>query len=422
MAATQAERRKLSKRIRAFRAMVGEELAVTAPELGPRIDAVLARLDAPVGIVLAGLGNSAHYRLAELLAGVPLFAPGRPVPICPPLTIQAGEKAQCTAIHGGKRRRFDGCSVGAALIHGLPESIEIAVPDMEGYRLTVLPPYDDAADRPGYLVRMLDGNAAAIWCSDAATPWQGQERRFWFTVPDPLKTNSILALTGAERVIGSAVGAVVAETRAATEDDFATCISIAIDAARASAPDGAEPDAALHETSGGAALAEALAGLLSRAGESVVAEARALRADLDEVPLGQTQPVPIAPAPTGESPAAPPAGELAGILLTAAQAGLDAAEEPADLFAAVSTALAEIREWLGDATVDEARRALLMQDVREAEESAVLLAYEADSRAAGDAADLLRQIALDVWEAAETGNSDVHTPNFTEIGARLAAG
>ena len=377
-----ADRKKLLKRLKGFRALVGDGSATLDPALISRIDSTIAGLEGPVRITLAGPAGSNHYAIAALLAGTPLSVDGAP---CPTLELRAGAKARTVTVIEGRERIFNGCVLDKLLPLGPSEPIRLYVPAfaMPHVELTVLPAYAGNDDRSRYLLDMIDDTDAVIWCSDAASRWSPNERRLWFTVPDDLKSRAMLVLTGAERLEDDADAREAHEEKLEfVAEDFAEVLPVL----------GTSQESA-------AALVEAIC---ARTDGPVLKKARVLREEISTIPIGTDQVVPMPePAPTRRK-STDPATEMRAAVAVAARDCAAAAEMDgegyAPVFGAMAALLDALRTPLSDGLrLDRDHDALCVQ-LTEASDLVVLLGYEETPEAAQEAAALVRQIATDILD------------------------
>ena len=376
-----ADRKKLLKRLKGFRALVGDGVDALDPALISRIDTTVAALEGPIRITLAGAAGSDHYAVASLLAGTPLAVDGD---ACPTLVLSAGAKARTVTVIEGRERVFNGCILDKLLPLRPPGPIRLHLPNvaLPHVELTVLPVYDGQEDRTRYLLDMVDGTDAIIWCSDAASRWSPNERRLWFTVPDDLKTRAILALTGAKRLEDDAGAREAHEEKLEfVAEDFTQILPVT---------------GSTQEST--AALVAAICTLTDG---SVLDEARALRTEISTIPIGTDQVVPLPEQTPVRRRQAEPA-ELRATVAAAARDCVTAAEADDDgqvpVFEAMTALLDALRTHLTDGlTLDRDHDALCAQLV-EASDLVVLLGYEETPEAAQEAATLVHQITFDILD------------------------
>lgn len=400
-----AERKKLLKRFKGFRTILGDDVANVDPALMARLDTTVESLERPVRVVLAGLSDARHHALASRLSGTPLASDDEAAMACPALLIRAGAEPRTATSVAGRDRVFKGCVLDKLIGMETQETVILDLPDvmLPHVELSVLPVYDTQDDRSRYLFDMVEQSDAIIWCSDAASPWQPRERRLWFTVPDDLKSLSVLALTGSEALAEDAgTKAAYDEKCEITDGEFAHTVSVRYDS------DGFASDVS--------ALIETLAAMLD---EPVLVEARSLRSEIDKIPIGAAVPAPgpapvlAAPTPEGTADAEP---DLRSLIARNASACIDAVagstpDNRGALFDAMTTLLSRTGDALkGGVSLSRDHDALAAQ-VSEANDLVNLLSYEGTALAVQEAADLVCQIAADVLDrlplAAEDEQSDI---------------
>ncbi len=431
------EKQKLRKRLTAFCGMLGDDLNTLDAALVTRINQTIERLGTPTKVAIAGLSDSHHAELAEFLIGDTLFNSEDEKQKCPFIQVRYGKEPKTHAIFGEVRKSYPGVALSVALGGKVPDAIGLEIPNpiAADIGFMILPAYDGDDNRAGYLVNLLDDTESIVWCSSATEIWQPKERRLWFTVPDTLKENSILALTGAENVTDDATRTTLNEKRAFIEEDFCHLTPIFIDAAKTASSNGKVTDAAQFKSSGGEALLKQITSIVQRSQTELLEEARALRIELDKIPLGGAQPVPTEPlaavapiaATTPSAPEAAPEVEdtpivdaapdvspeeaLKTVVLAKTNLCRTAVEECtkndfAPVFEPISDLLSDIQSAIqGDLTLDR-DQALMKTQVEEAAELVGLLSYENNDKAAQEAADITRQIVTDIWARLPSNAAD----------------
>ena len=401
-----SERKKLLKRFKGFLTILGDDIDTLDPALLARLDITVAALKRPVRVVLAGLADARHHDLASRLCGTPL-APGSDTAMaCPSLVIRAGNEPRTATSVAGRDRVFKGCVLDKLIDMGTQEQVTLDLPDlmMPHVELSVLPVYDTQDDRSRYLFDLVEQSDAIIWCSDAASPWQPKERRLWFTVPDDLKSLSILALTETEgQAEDAATKAARDEKIEFTEGEFAHTVSVQYD------DDGFAKDVS--------ALIGALAALVD---EPVLIDARALRSELDKIPIGTAAPV-AGPAPAltpMPQETTDPAPDLRTLISRNASACIEAVDgstsaDRGALFDAMNTLLSQVSDALkGTESLSRDHEAMALQ-VGEANDLVSLLSYEGTALAVQEAADLVCQIATEILDRLPMASADEQTDTTT---------
>lgn len=400
-----AERKKLLKRFTGFRRIIGDEISTLDPALIARLDRTVEALQAPVRVVIAGLADARHHALASSLCGTPLVTGENAVMACPSLLIRAGTEARTVTEVAGQERVFRGCVLDKLIEMDTQHPVTLVLPDLTlpHVELSVLPVYDSQDDRSRYLFDMIERSDALVWCSDAAQPWQPRERRLWFTVPDDLKSLSILAMSESEAQADTDDARTARDDKIEiTKDEFAHTVTVSYDA------QGKAQDVT--------ALIAALAALVD---EPILAEARALRTELDAIPIGgavaaTAGPAPALPparqaAPSPDAvtatapPAAPSPADMRLLLIRHASACMEAVEnttaaDRGDVFDAMSALLTGAATALkGDVTLSRDHGPIAAQ-LDEANDLVNLLGYEGTALAVQEAADLVCQIATDILD------------------------
>ena len=419
------EKQKLLKRLNAFCGMLGDDIKNLDADLVARIEDTIRGLGATSKIAIAGLSDSQHTALAEFLLGEKLFRSDEERKKCPSIQVRYGKEAKTHAIFGETRKTYPGLALSVALGGKVPDVIGLEVPNpiAADIGFMILPPYEGDDNRGGYLVNLLDDTESIIWCSSATTPWQPRERRLWFTVPDSLKERSILVLTGAENVADDSARAALNEKRAFVVDDFRHHTPIFIDAAKAAFVDGKVTDQPQFASSGGEAILKQITDLVQAKQAGVLEDARALRTELDKIPLGSSDQVPAEPlpavSPSVADKSASPADRLKEIILRKAnlcKAGVEecTTSDYAPVFEPMTDLLSGIQKAMHDDVALTRDHALMATQVDEAAELVGLLSYENNDKAAQEAADVTQQIVADIWSRLPANAAD-NAPNTAEI-------
>ena len=405
------EKQKLRKRLKSFCGMMGESLGSLDADLLTRIETTIDKLGKPTKIAIAGLSGSQHRGVGEFFIGEKLFASAEEAKSCPVIEVRYGKEPQTDAIFGDTQKSYPGISVSVALAGKRPDALRLQLPYaiFAEIDFTILPAYDGDDNRAGYLVKLLDDTEVIIWCSDATKPWGPQERRLWFTVPDTLKERSILALTNAENLTSAAASNALAEKLEFVTGEFSVNAKISVDDAKASVRAGNIDDAIQFASSGGQAILKDVMALVQDGQAGLMTEARALRGEIDKIPLGEAMPAPetplakLATAPAKEAPKQTPHEQALHVILDGAKkcrASLEACSENdyGPLFDALNTCLAEITKFMGGDLALDRDHDLMVRQVSEASELIGLLTYENNEKAAFEATDALRQISTDIWQ------------------------
>ena len=407
------EKSKLLKRLKGFCGMMGDNLSSLDRDLVERLESTIERLEKSAKVVIAGISGSDHRRLAEFLVGADLFDADDETNY-PTIQIRHGAKPRTHAIIKQERTTLDGVNISALLSGTKTEAIGIELPNSVAERteFAILPDYDDEHDRVRYLVDLIENTDAIIWCSDAATPWQPSERRVWFTIPDELKSRSILAMTGADKVSGAEAQKANKEKRDVIVDEFSAISPINLDTAKQATRDGVIVDQAGFIESGAQEILTRVLALIEAEQGTVIAEARALRAEIDEIPIGDVAAMP--PMPTVELPKdidQSPRAAIQRILLgglTKCQAAVeeDGANDFTAVFEAMNALLTDSLKGTQENLKDDPECELIAAQIAEASELVGLLSYENNKTAAQEAADILRQIVTEMWRRVESSEED----------------
>jgi hypothetical protein len=410
------EKQKLRKRLKSFCGMMGDALNTLDADLLTRLNDTIDLLGQTTKIAIAGLSSSQHRGVGEFFVGERLFASAEEAKSCPKIEIRYGKTAQTDAIFGDTQKSYPGVSVSVALAGKKPDAIRLQLPHpiFAEIDFTILPAYEGDDNRAGYLVSLLDRTEVIIWCSDATKPWVPQERRFWFTVPDTLKERSILALTNAENLTDDAAKDALSQKLEYVTNEFSTSAKLFVDAAKTAVHGGTVRDPENFASSGGQDILKEVMALVQNGQSKIMNQARALRAELDTIPIGDTQPVPAepltplasstsaAPAPTPAEAAATPTEQAHRVLVDGTkqcQSSVEASNSGdfSPVFDTMKALLSALSEQVNGAVTLDRDHALMVSQIAEASEMVSLLSYENNEKAAKEAAEVLRQIATDVW-------------------------
>lgn len=397
-----AERKKLLKRFKGFRTIVGDDPAMTDPTLMERLDAAVESLERPIRIVLAGLADARHHDLASQICGTPLTPDTEAAMACPALLIRAAAEPRTATSIAGRNRVFKGCVLDKLIGMGAQEPVSLQLPGLMAphIELSVLPIYDTQDDRSRYLFDLVDKSDAIIWCSDAASPWQPRERRLWFTVPDDLKSHSILAMTFTGKQADDMDSkAAIEDKREITNGEFAHTVTIRYD-----------EDVFAKDVLG---LMDVIAAMVD---EPVLAAARTLRSEIDTIPIGTITSAPsLPPVPTPPSQDVidtdPAPDDIRLMISRNANACIEAVarstpDDRAVLFEAMTTLLSQTGDALKDGVKLSRDHDALGIQVSEANDLVSLLSYEGTALAVQEAADLVCQIAIDVLDRLPMAGND----------------
>ena len=163
------EKQKLLKRLNAFCGMLGDDLKNLDADLVARINDTIGRLSATSKVAIAGLSDSQHSAIAELVIGDTLFQNVEEKEKCPSILIRYGKEAKTHAIFGETRKTYPGLALSVALAGKAPDAVGLEIPNpmAADINLVILPAYDGDDNKAGYLVNLLDGTESIVWCSNA---------------------------------------------------------------------------------------------------------------------------------------------------------------------------------------------------------------------------------------------------------------
>jgi len=407
------EKQKLRKRLKSFCGMMGETLNTLDADLLKRLDETIDQLGKTTKIAIAGLSGSQHRGVGEFFVGEQLFASAEAANSCPAIEIRYGKTAQTEAIFGDTIKSYPGVSLSVALAGKKPDAIRLQLPHpiFAEIDFTILPAYDGDDNRAGYLVKLLNDTGVIIWCSDATKPWVPQERRLWFTVPDTLKERSILALTGVERLTTDAANDALAEKLEFISGEFNTSAKLFVDEANTAVHDGKVKDPERFASSGGHDILNLVLKLVQMGQSEILTQARALRAEIDTIPIGDMSAAPAEPlaalatsepsAPVAETTETPHERAVRTLVESTKQCKAKQAESAegdySALFEQITAFLGDLSAQMGGDLALERDQELMESQIAEASELVGLLTYENNEKAAFEAADIFKQIVNDVW-------------------------
>lgn len=278
-----------------------------------RAGQILARLEQPVRITLAGLPNAGKSALFNFLAGSAVLPEDVKLPT---LQLLYGESAQTDiTLKDGTIRTLD---------HARPEDIasfdpifvEMHLPLAALKKISLLEVVmdDDIQGQRRALGWAAKRSDIVLWCSQN---FDASEHALWSGMPRGLKDHAILAMTKADLAGDPAVAArAAAAIQARVADEFSTVLPIAsLDANDSRRPDG-NVDMAMMMASGGRAMVGAVRRMLDMGLRSVLDAAEILLLTHDDeqsrqeasapAPVAIPEPVSAAPAPMAEAPASDP--------------------------------------------------------------------------------------------------------------------
>jgi hypothetical protein len=418
----QSEKTAILDRLYAISDTFGDDTAVLTEEYRTRLSAVTSRLAAPARVVIAGQRDSEHGMLAEFILGSALFDMPTDADIYPPIRVRYGNEPRTFALCGSSRHGFVGCRVDAAATTDNVAMIDLELPNGILSRLgfLVFASCDGDEQKIQQLFQIFKMSDIVVWCSNASTPWSGNEARLWDNVSDRLKDRSVLALTGADLVATDQDRVIFDRKCDAAAADFQSMVSISVPAARAAAPNGAVVDGASFSASGGQNLLKEILGMAKDHEVDLMAEARTLLAELSSLQEEDAKRKKIAKSQAVESDLMsllseddneeafeflldpPNHADVRAALeknVVACKAALDQATENgyAPLFEAMVELLDTLRGHLRAGLKLTAEHHQVATQLDEAEELVGLLSYECDEKSAAEAADIVRQVSTDLW-------------------------
>jgi len=421
------EKQKLRKRLKSFCGMMGDELNNLDPDLVSRLKDTVQRLEMPTKVAIAGLSTSQHRSVGEIFIGEQLFASNEEAQSCPKIEVCFGKEAKTEAIFGDTLKSYPGLSLSVALAGKKPTALRIHLPHpiFADIDFTILPAYDGDDNRAGFLVNLLDNTEVIVWCSDATDQWTPQERRLWFTVPDTLKERSVLALTNAEQLTTDEAVASLEQKLEFVSGEFHTSAKVNVDQAKASVRSGGVIDADQFASSGGQALLKHIMALVQIGQVDLMVQAKALRAEIDTIPIGAPQEAPALPlsetlpTPTPAAAELSPQDQAKKILLDGAKRCQSALSDCkpdnySPMFDPLTDLLSTLSKTMKDGLTLDRDHKLMAKQIEEASALVGLLSYENNEKAAQEAAEILRQITLDFWLRMPS-NSVGNTRNISEI-------
>ncbi len=424
------EKQKLRKRLKSFCGMMGDELNNLDADLVSRLTETIHRLGTPAKVAIAGLSASQHRAVGELFIGERLFASADEAKSCPVIEVRFGKEAKTEAIFGDTLKSYPGISLSVALAGKKPSAIRIQLPYpiLADIDFTILPAYDGDDNRAGYLVNLLDNTEVIVWCSDATNQWSPQERRLWFTVPDTLKEHSVLALTNAELLTTDEATTALEQKLEFVSGEFHTSAKVNVEQAKTTVHSGTVLDNDQFVSSGAMSLMKHVIALVQIGQGDLLAQAKAVRAEIDTIPIGALQDapsVPLSAAGPTLAVAAKPASQLSpeahakNIILNGAKRCQAAVKncEPnnySPMFDPLNEVLSSLSKVIANDLNLTRDHDLMKRQITEASELIGLLSYENNENAANEATDIFRQITMDTWLRLPS-KSVSGTRNLTEI-------
>ncbi len=430
------EKTSLLSRLQAVRDTFGDDASLVKSEHRALLSTTIDQLSAPIRVVIAGPKGSEHGMLAEFLLGTDLFAAPHDIDTCPPIRVRYGREARTLAVSGSSRTEYEGCDIAAAYADATLIDLELPRPILMEIGFLIYPSYDGEERRTHQLFQMIRSADIVAWCSNAKTPWSADELRLWKSIPERQKERSILILTGADFVITDQENQIFEEKCATACEYFDAMVSISVDTARLSAPDGSVIDVDGFAASGGGTLLKTLIAKTSEHEASLIAQAQYLLGELDtiqetEAKRKQTADIRASaseferllldddgedegayedgggPAPEQEGGSdrfihAPSVSEVKTTLLSHIQACKDVidhvgVEGYAPLFEEMLKSLNTLNNYMKSGLKLTSEHHQVAIQIREAEELIGLLGYESDERSAQDAADIVKQMTIDFW-------------------------
>ncbi len=362
---------------------------------------LLARLNAPVSVVVTGLPGSGKSSVINVLLGQVAIPEGIDLPV---IECVGGRIPRTRFVRGdGTEDRTE----GLALRGTVPEDValvrlELPVPALNEMSLTEIRLAGSYCEQRAAVELAVDRADVLLWCSEAFTD---AERALWRDVPDRIKDHAFLVLTKADRLLmRGELDAKIAALQDVVAEEFYWLFPLATLQALAAREGGAEGEA-LWKASGGKALAAAIArqvalGRTADADNALVFLNRH-GAGIDAAPLGDGRPAEPSPAPAPEGGAGAGNGETLARAMKLLAEGVDemARDLPEDAAVArqfvldrclgTATALSELlmQAPRGDPLIEA-----LAGDAGEGVDMMVLLQLEGTETAAEDALSTLLQM------------------------------
>lgn len=383
---------------------------------GARGAQLLARLKAPVSVVVMGPPGSGKTSLVNLLIGRPLVPGGIDLPVT---EIVSGPAPRTVfTLADGTARAVDGIATpGEIEKDTILVRLELPVPVLDSLSLTEIRVAGSPAEqRAGvdWAARRAD---IVLWCSQAFGPG---ERNLWSAVPETLKDRSFLVLTMADQLqMKGLLQDRIATLADVVAEEFHSLMPLATLHALAARDARSRENPALWTASGGSALMRALlrqvqTGRAADADSALVFLNRYASGDLPVALPAAGVAAATAPAPTAAAGASP--GHRgdgifgAAIEFLAARSGELARGQPRDdaerrafvLDHCLATAT-ELGGLLMRADPGDPAAADLQEDMAEGLDMLLLLQLEKTDAAAADAVTLMLQLGKELAEHADIG-------------------
>ena len=367
---------------------------------------LLARLKAPVSVVVMGPPGSGKTSLVNLLIGRPVVPEGIDLPVT---EIVSGPAARtvCT-LPDGSTRAGDGIVAPADLPNDtVLVRLELPVPVLDSLSLTEIRVAGSPAEQRAAVDWATRRADIVLWCTQ---DFDGGERDLWARVPETLKDHSYLVLTMADQLLMKGILqdriATLAEVVA---EEFHSLMPVATLHALAARNAEAPENPTLWTASGGSALVRAVLRQVQtgRAADADSALVFLRRYGPGDLPVPATDPAiaACAPARRGGDGLVGSAIEFLAARSGELARGLPAGEADRRAFVldhCLSTAT-ELGGLLMQADPGDPAAADLQEDMAEGLDMLLLLQLEKTDDAAADAVTLMLQLGKELAEHADAG-------------------
>jgi hypothetical protein len=379
---------------------------------GARGAQLLARLKAPVSVVVMGPPGSGKTSLVNLLIGRPVVPEGIDLPVT---EIVSGPVPRTVfTLSDGTIRAVDGIAAPETMAEdAILVRLELPVPVLDSLSLTEIRVAGSHAEQRAavdWAVRRAD---IVLWCSQGFGPG---ERDLWSAVPETLKDHSFLVLTMADQLqMKGLLQDRIAILSDVVAEEFHSLMPLATLHALAARNAQSRENPALWAASGGSALMRALlrqvqTGRAADADSALVFLSRYASGDLPVPAAAVTAPVASAeavPAPAGRRGDGFIGSAIEFLAARSGELVRGLPEDDADRRAFVldhclSTAT-ELGGLLMQADPGDPAAADLQEDMAEGLDMLLLLQLEKTDAAAADAVTLMLQLGKELAEHADIG-------------------
>lgn len=216
---------------------------------------LLARLGAPVSVVVIGPPGSGKSSIVNMLLGLSAIPE---TPDLPVLEIVAGARPRTVfELSDGSRDHAEGMALGGPVPgDAVLARLELAAPVLNGMNLTEIRVAGSSCEQRAAVGLAVQRADIVLWCTQSFGP---AEQALWAEVPDALKDHSFLVLTKADRLLMQGVLADrLAELEPVVAEEFYSLFPVATLQAIAARAPGAQENPGLWKASGGRALTGAV--------------------------------------------------------------------------------------------------------------------------------------------------------------------